>query len=72
MQLCDLSVSYYEVFPGCFVFYGLLLIIIIIIIIIIYIYCELINALSAHIIHILINLNVIVCTYVEHSSIKNN
>ena len=42
----------------------------IIIIIIMYVYRSLINALSAHIIHI--NLNMIFCTHVEHSSIKNN
>ena len=44
--------------------------IIIIIIIIMYIYHALINALSAHIIHI--NLHMIFCTHVEHSPIKNN
>ena len=51
-------------------FYGLLLIIIIIIIIIMYIYHALINALSAHMIHI--NLNMIFYTRVEHSPTKNN
>ena len=42
----------------------------IIIIIIMYIYRALINDLSAHIIHI--NLNIIFYTHVEHSPIKNN
>ena len=40
------------------------------IIIIMYIYHALINALSAHMIHI--NLNMIFYTHVEHSPIKNN
>ena len=35
-----------------------------------YIYHALINALSAHMIHI--NLNMIFCTHVEHSSYQNN
>ena len=35
-----------------------------------YIYCTLINALSAHRVHI--NLNMIFYTHVEHSPIKNN
>ena len=35
-----------------------------------YSYCALINALSAHMIHI--NLNMIFYTHVEHSPIKNN
>ena len=39
-------------------------------IIIMYIYHALINALSAHMIHI--NLNMIFYTYVEHSTIKTN
>ena len=43
----------------------IMIIIIIIIIIIIYIYHALINALSAHMIHI--NLNIIFCTHLEHS-----
>ena len=42
----------------------------IIIIIIMYIYYALINALSAHMIHI--NLNMIFYTHVEHSPTKNN
>ena len=46
----------------------LLLLIIIIIIIIMYIYHALINALSAHMIHI--NLNMIFYTHVEHSHNK--
>ena len=41
----------------------------IVIIIIMYIYRALINALSAHIIHI--NLNIIFCTHAEHRPIKN-
>ena len=32
-----------------------------------YIYHALINALSAHMIHIIINLNTVFCTHVEHS-----
>ena len=40
------------------------------IILTVYIYHALINALSAHIIHI--NLNMIIYTHVEHSPIKNN
>ena len=44
--------------------------VVLIIIIIMYIYCALINALSAHIIHI--NLNMIFYTHAEHSPIKNN
>ena len=40
------------------------------VIIIMYIYCMLINTLSAHIVHI--NLNIIFYTHVEHSPIKNN
>ena len=35
-----------------------------------YLYCTLINALSAHIVHI--NLNMIIYTHVQHSPFKNN